>query len=63
MTRQSTVSFRDNIYKMIIDLQSELVKSTGTTWGTSQIINLLCFFAIKKGITVKELEKLKKGLD
>jgi len=63
MTRQSTVSFRDRIYEMIIDFQSELVKTTGTTWGTSQIVNLLCLFAIKKGITIKELEKLRKDLD
>lgn len=63
MTRQSTVSFRDKVYKQIIDLQAELVQSTKTTWGTSQIINLVCVYAFKKGMTPKDLQKLKAELN
>lgn len=63
MTRQSTVSFRDEVYKKIIDLQSELVKTTKTTWGTSPIINVLCMYAIRKGISIKEIQKMMQDLD
>jgi len=63
MTRQVTVSLRDKLYKKIISFQSELVKETGTTWGTSQIINLICLYAVKNGMSLKDFKSLISELE
>lgn len=60
--KRITITIQDKLLKHVLDIQTTLIKQTNKTWGAATIMQIIVLFALKKGFTEKDVEKLKKEL-